>query len=63
MSLADINRKIVEYRNALKTINCPKCLEEVKVTGEDRAWCPKCGALFFDNWLGIWRVMGVPDED
>ena len=41
---------------------CPRCGKKVIFEANDRIRCEDCGALYFDNWLGIWRIDYNADE-
>lgn len=40
----------------IKPMFCPRCCEKVTFNDDDTIECPSCGKLYFDMWLGIWRV-------
>lgn len=37
-------------------MRCPRCGERVIFKPNDEYECPDCGKLYYDNWLGIWRI-------
>lgn len=40
----------------IKPLRCPRCGKKVIFERDDRMYCEDCGELYFDNWLGIWRI-------
>lgn len=35
---------------------CPRCGKKVVVKGVETIECKECGELYYDPWLGIWRI-------
>ena len=35
---------------------CPRCGMKIILQSEDKFECPACGTLYYDPWLGIWRI-------
>lgn len=44
-------------------MRCPRCGEKVIFKPNDEYECPDCGKLYYDNWLGIWRINRHEEED
>lgn len=40
----------------IQPMKCPRCGKTVIFDRDDTIRCEDCGELYFDNWLGIWRV-------
>ena len=40
----------------IKPMFCPRCGEKVIFKEDDGIECPVCGDLYYDMWLGIWRI-------
>lgn len=47
----------------IKPMRCPRCGAKVKFETDGRIMCDDCGELYFDNWLGIWRIQPEVHED
>lgn len=43
-------------------MTCPRCGKKTEFKDADRFICKECGELYFDDWLGIWRVKPVEHE-
>lgn len=35
---------------------CPRCGKNVTILSDERIKCKECGELYYDHWLGIWRI-------
>lgn len=44
-------------------MRCPRCGKTVIFHHNDTYECPDCGELYFDNWLGIWRIQRTEIEE
>lgn len=47
----------------IKPMICPRCGKAVIFDGEDIIRCETCGELYYDNWLGIWRIQRTEAEE
>lgn len=47
----------------IKQLRCPRCNKPVIFERDDTLRCEDCGKLYFDNWLGIYRVDKSTPED
>ena len=43
-------------------MRCPRCGKRVIFEPNDRYRCPECGELYYDQWLGIWRIRSNEEE-
>ena len=41
---------------------CPRCGEKVIFKEDDNIECPACGELYYDPWLGIYRIKPYEDK-
>lgn len=44
------------HSRPIQPMKCPRCMQPVIFEDNDRIVCKTCGPLYFDNWLGIWRI-------
>lgn len=47
----------------IKPMRCPRCNRVVIFKDDDTIECEVCGELYFDNWLGIYRVKPESEEE
>ena len=51
----------------IRPTRCPRCGKEIIFKPNDKYEypyeCPDCGELYYDKWLGIWRIYRPPEED
>ena len=40
----------------IKPMRCPRCGKVVIFKDDDEIECEDCGELYYDPWLGIWRI-------
>ena len=40
----------------VKPDRCPRCGKEIVIVEDDKIKCPDCGELYYDEWLGIYRI-------
>lgn len=56
--MADILRvEEAEENCPIKPMRCPRCGKKVIFENDGRIMCEDDGELYFDNWLGIWRIL------
>ena len=41
---------------------CPRCGKKVVYREDGSIFCEDCGELYYDQWLGIWRIKPKYDE-
>ena len=44
-------------------MRCPRCGKKVIFESNDRVRCEECGTLYYDKWLGIWRIQRTEVEE
>ena len=42
---------------------CPRCGKKIIFHPNDEIECPSCGFLYYDQWLGIWRIKRTEVEE
>lgn len=47
----------------IKPMRCPRCGKVTIFEPDDTVKCENCGTLYFDNWLGIWRIQRTEVEE
>lgn len=40
----------------IRPMRCPRCGKRVIFKEDDAFECPDCGELYYDGWLGIYRI-------
>lgn len=48
-----------DYVAPIKPMRCPRCGTKVTFENDGRIVCDDCGELYYDNWLGIWRILPI----
>ncbi len=46
----------------IKPMRCPRCGKKVIFEPNDKIRCEDCGELYYDQWLGIWRIYKPSEE-
>lgn len=47
----------------IKPMRCPRCGKKVIFEhDDDKIRCEDCGELYYDQWLGIWRIYRPPED-
>lgn len=49
----------VEEVAPIKPMRCPRCGKKVIFKTDGRIVCEDCGELYYDCWLGIWRILPI----
>lgn len=55
--------RLEEEDAPIKPMRCPRCGKKVIFETDGRIMCYECGELYFDNWLGIWRILPTEIEE
>lgn len=51
-----------EEEKPIEPMTCPRCGERVIFEPKGKIRCEDCGELYYDGWLGIWRVKPENDD-
>ena len=43
-------------------MRCPRCMKKVQILSGGHYKCEDCGELYYDEWLGIWRIRPENDD-
>ena len=46
----------------IKPLRCPRCGRPVIFKADDHMVCNECGELYYDQWLGIYRIKPYVEE-
>ena len=47
----------------IKPMRCPRCGKRVIFRENGDIICDDCGRLYYDQWLGIWRIERTEVEE
>lgn len=57
-----MNDRPSEEEKPIVPMKCPRCGRKVIFEPNDKYRCESCGELYYDHWLGIWRISVPPEE-
>lgn len=51
-----------EEDKPIAPMTCPRCQKKVIFEPNGKIKCEDCGELYYDQWLGIWRIKPENDD-
>ena len=49
--------KMADHVIPIKPMRCPRCGRKVIFSNDSEdIYCVDCGKMYYDQWLGIWRI-------